>query len=300
MFLGQGDVLGSYTIVKLLGVGGMGSVYLAENRADSQKVALKVLHEKWIERRSMIRRFFAEAHAAGQLDHENILKVIDFVAHERKGLYFMVMELLEGKELHELLDDEGAFSPARCASLGQQIAGALAAAHDKGIIHRDLKPENLFIARRRDGAEHVKVLDFGVAKLMEPMPSSEAFPSHEHTARGTTLGTPAYMSPEQICGRPVDGRSDIYSLGIILYESLTCQKPFKSASFGELVYKHSAMTPMRPSQREGVPHAIPSRFDELIMKCLAKPPEDRPQTMNEIRDELLSIGKTLTPDPLHS
>jgi eukaryotic-like serine/threonine-protein kinase len=227
MLITAGTHLGRYEIRSLLGAGGMGEVYRARDPKLNRDVAIKVLPAAFSADPERLRRFEQEAQAAGALNHPNILAIYDVATHE--GAPYVVSELLEGETLRERL--KGAALPARKAlDYALQIARGLAAAHEKGIVHRDLKPENLFLTKEG----RVKILDFGLAKLIEPRGGCETpaeLPTRPlNTDPGTVMGTVGYMSPEQVRGQPVDHRSDIFSLGVILYEMLAGERPFRGES----------------------------------------------------------------------
>jgi serine/threonine protein kinase len=221
---------GKYRLVRLLGSGGMGEVYEAQHAAIGRRFAIKFLHSLLASNGESVARFQREAQAAGGLENENIAAVVD-IGTADDGAPFLVMEYLDGEDLAKLLVRSGPLSVPRAAYIIIQACRGLAAAHSRGIVHRDLKPENLFICKRNDGSDLVKVLDFGIAKL--------------HTGRlgtgitqtGTTMGTPFYMSLEQARGaKEVDHRTDIYALGVILYEILSGAKPHPGESYNEILY----------------------------------------------------------------
>lgn len=297
-----GNVLGSYRIIELLAEGGMGRVYHAEHVRLGRSVALKVLNEEYAHKPQLIRRFFAEARAANSVEHENIVQITDFVEDTACGLFFLVMERLKGRDLLDLILSVGALPPLRAVNIARQIASALAAAHGAGIVHRDLKPENIFISERTGWKDFIKVLDFGVAKLLEDKIFPHYGMSLYETSPGSLVGTPAYMSPEQACSGEVDHRADIYSLGVIVYEMVTGKLPFEGSSFGELVVKHTVMAPPIPSQRSDLTYPIPVDLETLILRCLEKDPEQRPSSMETVSETLRSISKSLAkpPDPAAS
>jgi serine/threonine-protein kinase len=277
-----GQVLGSYRVLEVVGSGGMGCVYRAEHVRLGRVVALKVLHEQHARRRDAALRLFQEARAASQIRHDNIVDVIDWLELEG-GLVCIVMEYLRGQSLADLIASR--LPVARVLDLAVQIAEALEAAHGAGIVHRDLKPDNVVVLP----GDQVKLLDFGVAKL-----TADRAEEAPLTAAGQVLGTPAYMSPEQATGGEVDGRTDIYSLGAILYELFTGRLPFEARNFDEYAFKHLAVPPPSPSARGRRLHP---RVDAIVMRCLAKRPADRFASAFELRAELLAVRAALAPRP---
>jgi len=220
--LDPGDSVGHYSVVSLLGVGGMGHVYLAEDRSLGRKVALKLLPKSYTRDGSRLRRFQQEARAASALNHPNILTIHEL--GEVDGWQFIATEFVEGETLRERLKS-GSLNLPETLDIAIQIAGALAAAHKAGIVHRDIKPENIML--RRDG--YVKVLDFGLATLTEQHePTTQAqVAENVNVSSGLVLGTETYMSPEQARGPQVDARSDIFSLGVVIYDMLAARAPFE-------------------------------------------------------------------------
>ena len=225
--LEEGHSLGRYRVVSKIGAGGMGEVYLAEDTRLRRRVAIKIVNTKVAADSARFRRFEREAHTASSLNHPNILTIYEF--GEDAGVHFLATEFVEGKTLREILS-AGKIELDDALKIAIQIASALQAAHAAGIVHRDIKPENLMI--RADG--YVKVLDFGLAKLTEhPAAKSSGYSDETtrtilQTQAGIVMGTAAYMSPEQARGKPVDARTDIFSLGIVLYELLTRRLPFRA------------------------------------------------------------------------
>jgi serine/threonine-protein kinase len=276
-----GSILGSYRLVELLGKGGMGFVYRAEHVKLGREVALKLLRSDYARRRDAVMRFFQEAKTVNRVRHRNIVDVTDFVELE-DGPTFIIMELLSGTSLGKWAR-QGVDLPRALAVL-VQICDGLGAAHAIGVVHRDLKPDNIVVVPTGDGAELVKLLDFGVAKLVNRDDEDVGF----ITAAGSVIGTPAYMSPEQAGGMFVDHRSDIYSLGAIMYELFCGQPMFKGRSFGEYVRKHLTEQPIAPRSTQGGA-AIDERLEQLILKCLAKDPSDRFGHIVELRDDLLQL-----------
>jgi serine/threonine protein kinase len=238
-----GQRIGNYQITKLLAEGGMGAVYLAEHPAIGRRVAVKVLLPEVASDAEMVRRFFNEARAAHAIRHPGIVEILDFGTLP-DGASYIVMELLEGESLGARLQRVGRLAPENAVDFAAQAAAALGAAHAQGIVHRDLKPDNLFLVadERVPGHELVKVLDFGIAKLSRGPNGAGSF----KTRTGVLMGTPVYMSPEQCLGtKEVDHRSDIYSLGIILFQMLAGAPPFMSEGHGELIHMQISAPPRR-------------------------------------------------------
>jgi eukaryotic-like serine/threonine-protein kinase len=286
----RGAVLGSYRVLELLGKGGMGYVYRAEHVKLGREVALKLLRRDYACRRDAVARFFQEARTVNRVRHRNIVDVTDFVELD-DGTTYIIMELLTGTSL-------GAWARTgidlpRALAVLVQICDGLGAAHQVGVVHRDLKPDNVIVVPTSDGAELVKLLDFGVAKLLNRDDEDVGF----ETAAGSVIGTPAYMSPEQAGGMVVDARSDIYSLGAIMYE-LFCSEPmFRGRSFGEYVRKHLTELPIAPRDTPGGA-ALDPALEAVILRCLEKDPELRFGHILELRDvlfELLGHMATLPP-----
>jgi serine/threonine-protein kinase len=284
----QGTVVGSYRLLEILGVGGMGRVYLAEHMRLGRKVALKMLRSQYVQNPRAVQRFFAEARAVNKIGHENIVEITDFFENDNGACYY-IMELLAGVNLKELQEREGILALTRSLGMAVQVCSALSAVHEAGIVHRDLKPENIILTERGGQTDFVKLLDFGVAKLMDPDGDGV---SMERTAAGAILGTPEYMSPEQASGgKSVDYRSDIYSLGVILYELITGQRPFEAKSFGEMVVQHLTVTPPKPSKVKNLPHLIPNELEALIVECLEKEPVKRVQSVKDIENRLRRLAE---------
>jgi eukaryotic-like serine/threonine-protein kinase len=282
-----GAVLGSYRIVRLLGEGGMGQVFEAEHTLLGRRVALKLLRPEYAVKRDAVRRFFQEARAVNTIGHKNIVDVTDFVELQ-SGETFIIMEFLQGKDLGDLQRETTDPIPLHQAMrISLQICDALEAAHEKGIVHRDLKPDNIFVIGQMSDLT-VKLLDFGVAKLLRNEEGSDSY----QTAAGAVIGTPAYMSPEQAAGIPVDNRSDIYSLGAILYELFTGHPVFRAKSFGEFVIKHMNHTPTLPRDLQNAPR-IPAALEHVIMRCLEKDPNSRYQAVTELREDLARATATV-------
>ena len=282
MTLPAGTRLGPYEIVEPLGAGGMGEVYRARDAKLERDVAIKVLPDAFARDADARARFGREAKAVAALSHENILAIHDFGTQE--GTAYAVMELLEGETLRAKLD-AGPIPLRQALGYGLQIARGLSAAHEKGIIHRDLKPENLFV--RRDG--HLKILDFGLAKRIEAAaPGDDAtVPTEDRTEPGTVLGTVGYMAPEQVRGLPADHRSDIFSLGAILYEMLSGRKAFKKDTAIDTM---TAIIRDEPPDLTGSGREIPVALDHAVRHCLEKERENRFQSVRDVAFALAEAG----------
>ncbi|HUT99999.1 MAG TPA: serine/threonine-protein kinase [Myxococcota bacterium] len=281
-----GTVIGSYRLVQMIAEGGMGRVYLAEHVKLGRRVALKVLRSEYAANPVAVKRFFGEARAVNQINNENIVEITDFIEQEGADNYY-IMELLDGRSLADALEQDKIIPVGRALGIAIQMAQALAAVHRAGIVHRDLKPDNIFLTEKGGRKDFIKLLDFGVAKLIDV---AENIPTHK-TAAGAILGTPEYMSPEQAGGRNVDFRTDIYAFGVILYEMLAGRKPLNGKSYGELVIQHMTVTPTRFTKLKDLPQRVPKSIEELIMQCLEKEAGKRPADMTEIAERLGEIGR---------
>jgi hypothetical protein len=285
-----GTQLGNYHIVELIGEGGMGEVYVGRHERLGHRVAVKVLRLEMSRNADMVRRFFNEAQSATAIRSPGIVQIFDFGTLPDGRAYF-VMELLEGQSLDARLKQRR-LDYVACCRLGRQVANVLQAAHTAGITHRDLKPENLFLIQDVEvaGGERVKVLDFGIAKL-----ASEVHAAGVKTRTDVVMGTPSYMSPEQSRGAgAVDARSDIYSLGCILFEMVCGRPPFVGEGLGGIIGAHQYVEP--PNPRSLAPD-VPARLAKLILQMLAKPPEARPQTMAAVGQALEEILQALEKAP---
>ncbi|MGH9880642.1 MAG: bifunctional serine/threonine protein kinase/MFS transporter [Pyrinomonadaceae bacterium] len=280
-----GQVLDSkYELLERLGEGGMGAVYRAHRRHIGDEVAIKILLEKFVTGKEGAERFRREARAAAVLRHPNIVTIHDFSdGSQLDGPAYIVMELVEGSSLRALLKHEGKISPQRAIALMQGVCAGVGAAHRRSIIHRDLKPDNIIIAPpdRPGENEVVKVIDFGIAKLREADSSSTL------TQTGTLMGTPFYMSPEQCLGEPLDARSDIYSLGAILYEMLGGVPPFTGTTPTAIIAKHLTDTAL-PLDQLGVSRSLA----EVCRRALTKEPEERYQSVEEFYSGLVNAFAT--------
>ena len=286
MPIAAGSKLGPYEIVGPLGAGGMGEVYRAKDTRLGREVAIKVLPTSFADHPDRLARFEGEARAAGQLNHPNVLTVLD--VGTEGGAPYLVMELLEGATLRERLE-EGAPPPRKALEWASQIALGLAAAHEKGIVHRDLKPENVFITR--DG--RVKILDFGLARMVAgPSGSgSAALTALQATDPGTILGTVGYMSPEQVRGQPADARSDVFAVGVTLYEMLAGRRAFQRESPAETM---AAILKEEPPELAETGRHVPMAADRIVRRCLEKRPEERFQSARDLAFALDAISGSST------
>ncbi|MCA9653450.1 MAG: serine/threonine protein kinase [Myxococcales bacterium] len=265
---------------QLIGGGGMSQVYLAQHEQLPRRVAIKILSRALCGQPEIVARFQHEARAASTVQHENVVEVTDF-GQTSDGRPFMVMEYLDGEDLGETLIREGPFSWGRTRPFLLQILAALQAAHDVGVIHRDIKPENVFRISRMGSDDFVKVLDFGIAKVL----AGDDSRGKHRTLSGHVLGTPAYMSPEQCLGDPVDARSDLYAVGVLAYQMLTGHTPFESSQPTEVMRAqvYDEPRPLREAEPDLVfgPHV-----EEVVRKALEKKPARRYASAWEFADAL--------------
>jgi len=269
--------IGRYEILRELGRGAMGTVYLGKDPKINREVAIKTMRYEEIEEGRLLetkKRFFREAEAAGKLSHPNIVTIYD--VGEDSDLAYMAMELLDGADLTRYCANDHLLPAPEVLRIISQVANALDYAHGKGVVHRDIKPSNIMILKNGE----VRVADFGIARVK----------SASRTQTGVVLGTPSYMSPEQIAGQKIDGRSDLFSLGVVLYELLTGEKPFRGESIGSLMYKITTTAPV--SIRERIPH-LPAPFAEMMDKALEKDAEKRYQRGSEFSHDLFLSIQTL-------
>jgi serine/threonine-protein kinase len=280
-----GHRIGNYVAVETLGEGGMGTVYRAVQPSIGSKVAVKVLHASAMALAGGVERFLLEAQASNQIRHDSIVKVLD-AGQLPDGRPYLVMEFLEGLNLAQAMDAAGPLPPRIACHVVAIALDALAAAHEVGIIHRDLKPPNIFVTR----TGRIVVLDFGVAKL----DNTEHRPALR-TMTGAIVGTPEYMSPEQIKGSRVDGRTDIYAMGVVLYELVTGRRPFRGAMTYELLAQHLEEMPSPPSVR--TPTVSPG-LEAVILAAMAKSPEARPQRADQFARQLRDVVGPLAPDEI--
>lgn len=271
-----------YEIVRELAQGGMAEVYLARDQLLDRPVALKALFPEYAREPSFVERFRREAQAAANLNHPNIVAIYDW--GQEGGTYFIVMEYVEGRSLRDVIRADGALDPSQAAEITAEIAAALGFAHRSGVVHRDVKPGNVLLTE----SGVVKVTDFGIAR---------AGTSDGLTQTGSVMGTATYFSPEQAQGLPVDGRSDVYSLGVVLYEEVTGAAPFTGDSPVAVAYKHVREAPIPPSRRNP---AVPPDLEQIILTAMAKEPDHRYQSADDMRDDLLRFrrGRPLAAAPL--
>jgi len=277
MFSPGAVISGRYRLLRVLGKGGMGAVWAARNEMISRDVAIKVMLPQAAEDPASLQRFFTEARICGAIRHPGIVDVID-MGRAEDGSPFLVMELLEGDSLEARIHREGRLPPAVILPVVRDIARTLALAHDRGVVHRDIKPANLFLHRLPTGEVVVKVLDFGISKVASPEGAMRA------TRTGSIVGSPAYMSPEQALGRrDLDGRTDIYSLGIVLYEALAGRLPYKADNYNALIIEIATQGP--PPLESRVP-GLPRPVLELVRDALVKDPDRRIPSMSALADRI--------------
>jgi eukaryotic-like serine/threonine-protein kinase len=278
---------GRYRIESVLGEGGMGIVYLGRHKVIDKRVAIKVLRADMAREREITERFLQEAKAASSIGNPHIIDISDFGQLPDGSTYF-VMEFLDGKPLSKVLEESRPLPVTRLVDLAHQISDALAAAHQRSIVHRDLKPDNIFLIKRGSQQDFVKILDFGIAKV-----SSGA--TSKLTRAGSVFGTPHYMSPEQAAGAPVDSRTDIYALGVILYEMASGRVPFDADNFMGILTQHMYKAPV-PIRALVPPQDVPPGLEAIILKALSKKPEQRYATMEELAQDLDKLTRGMIPD----
>jgi eukaryotic-like serine/threonine-protein kinase len=284
-----GQVVGSYQIVRELGVGGMGIVYLAQHVVIGRLAAIKLLRPELSVNAEMVARIFNEARMTALIKHPGLVDVYDF-GRLPDGRAYLVMEYLEGETLASMIARQRRLPVELAVGIARQIAAAVGAAHQKGIVHRDLKPDNVFIVADEEAALglRARILDFGIAKLAPELTGGGL-----HTRTGSLLGTPTYMAPEQCRGTgKVDSRADIYALGCILFEMVTGRRLFDYEGMGEILAAHLHTAPDRPSSVE---RSVPAWLDAVILKALAKSPGDRYGSMDQLAAALGARAKATTP-----
>jgi serine/threonine-protein kinase len=287
-------VASNFRVQEVLGIGAMGKVYKAEQISLGKVVALKVLHRHLLGDVNLAKRFHREAQAASRLNHRNSIQIVDFGQAE-DGSLFIAMEYLSGRDLLRAIKDEFPFTPERIAHILAQVCDALDEAHHQGIIHRDLKPENIMLTQLRNETDVVKVCDFGIAKVTDPK-SGGASLDVSLTMAGIVCGTPEYMSPEQARGEKLDARTDLYSLGVILYQMLCGELPFKAESALGVVTKHLTEQPVPPHLLR--PQlAISPALEALCLRAMAKARDERPLTAMQFREALVEAVGGVLPSP---
>jgi putative nucleotidyltransferase with HDIG domain len=278
-----GQVIGGYRLIAAMRSGGMGTVYYGEHTLIGRRAAIKVLHPEALRNPEVLTRFLNEARAANDIGHPNVVEITDI--GNVGDIHYIVMSYLEGETLGERLERCRILDEDTTVRIARQVASALAAAHDHGIVHRDLKPENIFLLNHPDYPDYVKVLDFGIAKLLSPHT-----PSNLRTTQvGTVVGTPDYMSPEQCReGAKLDHRSDIYSLGIVLYEMVTGVVPFVRESPPDVMLAHRYEAPVPPIENNP---KLSEHLNQAILRALEKDPAKRFANMRELRDAIEIVNR---------
>jgi tRNA A-37 threonylcarbamoyl transferase component Bud32 len=269
---GLGSFIGEYELVEKLGEGGMGQIFRARNARVGTEVAIKLLKPEVSSDSGVVRRFFQEARVVNEISHENVIDILD-LGRTKHGEYFLLMELLKGKTLREALS-AAPFAKEELLHIGEQLCAGLQACHQRGIAHRDLKSENIFLITRGAQKNFVKILDFGLAKLYKA-----SLTAQEVSMDGMVIGTPVCMSPEQICGEEVDHQTDIYAMGILLYQMATGHPPFFDINPLALMKLHLMSAPTPPSKRGS---SLGKAFDAIVLRCLEKERKRRYQSMEEV------------------
>jgi len=285
---------GRYRLDALLGEGGMGAVFRAHHLAMDRRVAIKLLKPHLTQDHTALERFAREARSTMKVESEHAVKVLDFGVTPHDD-YYMVLEYLDGRTVQRELDVDGAFTPERVLHIAKQALHALGAAHRTGLIHRDIKPDNLLLMKVGDDADYTKVLDFGVAKLMEGAAKSSRS-ALSLTQAGMAFGTPEFMSPEQACGQPLDPRSDIYSVAATMFAMLTGCGMYQAGSAIEWLTAHARQP--APHLTDGKPElAAHTELDALLQRCFAKNPEHRPQDADALIREIEAVERGEAVEP---
>lgn len=282
------DLPERFHVVGLISEGGMGAIYKAKHLMTGAKIAIKVLHPHLARQATNVKRFEQEARAASALSHPNLVVVYDY-GTTPKNIPFLVMELIEGVNLSQTIRDHGALPIDRLLVIFWQAADALAHAHKRGVVHRDIKPSNMILTATDDGTDFIRIVDFGIAKLT----AIDGAATQELTKTGDIMGSPMYMSPEQCLGEALDARSDIYSLGCVMYEALTGQPPFLGSNAVQTIFKHINEMPRRPRDVRKDLH-IPGELEGVLFRTLQKEPNQRYANMDEVRNDLDYVKKIWT------
>ncbi|HEV7553927.1 MAG TPA: protein kinase [Kofleriaceae bacterium] len=284
------EIVGRYRILAKLGEGGMGTVYRAEQISLKRTVALKLLRPELSANPMLLARFNAEAAAVGKLSHPNTVAIYDF-GQDTDGSLFIAMELIEGRSLRTVVASEAPLLPGRALAIAGQVAASLTDAHAHAIIHRDLKPDNVMLQDRGRQRDVARVLDFGIAKLRDETHATQ----QALTQAGDVLGTPQYMAPEQIRGEHIDGRTDIYALGCMIYEMVTGRLPFEGTTIMAIMSKHLLEQVVPPSVRRP-DLRMPAAIDQLVMTAMAKDAAARWPTMEQFGEHMASVLASLPPE----
>ena len=285
IYLGQ-TLNNRFKVESKIGEGGFGAVYRGVQLATGRKVALKLLHPEMTKDENLVARFRREGMVLCNLRDAHTITTYDF-DQTPDGTLYIAMELLEGKSLHQIFHDQAPLEWRRIFKILSEMCSSLAEAHAQGIVHRDLKPENVYLESRPGNPEFVKILDFGIAKVMRGDTIDPQSP--QLTATGQTLGTLEYMSPEQLMGKPLDGRSDVYALGVVAYEMITARLPFPDAKGpAGLITAQLKQTPVRPSQANPKVQ-LPAAADQVILKCLEKDKNNRYADVTQLSNALQDV-----------
>jgi len=285
------EIAGRYRILAKLGEGGMGAVFRAEQISLKRTVAVKLLRPEILGNQMLLRRFNIEAEAVAKLNHPNTVNIYDF-GQDTDGTLFIAMELIEGRSLRSVIHGEAPLLPRRALAIAAQVAASLADAHAHAVVHRDLKPDNVMLQDRGRERDIVRVLDFGIAKLRDDTRATQ----HAMTQQGDMLGTPQYMAPEQIRAEAIDGRTDVYALGCMLYVMVTGRLPHEAPTILGLLSKHLLEHPVPPSQRRPE-RGLPVELDRLILGAMAKDPQARPPTMEAYGEQIAALLAEQPRDP---
>ncbi len=287
-----GSTVGEYQVVGKLGVGGMGIVYEGKHPVIGKRVAIKVLLPQLSSQSELVQRFLAEARAVNEIRHRGIVDIFSFGSLASGALYF-VMEYLEGESLDKLVERRGAIPVPEALAIVEEVLDALVAAHEAHVVHRDIKPSNLFLVTGRNNKAYVKLLDFGIAKLT----SREHHEAQPQTRASVIMGTPDYIAPEQAKGAPITPQTDLYAVGVVLYELLTGQRPFRGDNPIQTMWMHLEQATPRPSS---VMRDLPTQIDELCLWAMQKNPGDRPKSADHFREVVASLRASFARNALGS